>query len=85
MWNVYAPDPGLCGSCEHVRIIESRRGSRFFLCRMAEVDPRFAKYPRLPVLRCIGYAPTDVPRVEEERGSGAPQEETITTDERRTP
>lgn len=49
---------GLCADCRNVRIIESRRGSRFYLCRLSEVDPRFPKYPRLPVLRCSGYDPT---------------------------
>lgn len=48
---------GLCATCQHVRVIENRRGSRFFLCRLSETDPRFARYPRLPVLRCSGYAP----------------------------
>lgn len=50
-----AVNPGLCGSCENVRIVETRRGSRFYLCRLSDVDPRFPKYPRLPVLRCAGY------------------------------
>lgn len=50
---------GLCATCAHVRVIESRRGSRFYLCQLSEVDARFPKYPRLPVLQCIGYAPPD--------------------------
>jgi hypothetical protein len=25
------------------------------MCQLAETDPRFAKYPRLPVIRCAGY------------------------------
>jgi hypothetical protein len=49
---------GLCGECENVRIIENRRGSRFYLCRLSDVDPRFPKYPRLPVLRCAGFVRT---------------------------
>jgi len=27
----------------------------FLLCRLASTDPRFAKYPTLPVLSCSGY------------------------------
>lgn len=50
-----APDPGLCGGCGNARIVETRTGSRFFLCRLAAVDPRFPRYPRLPVLLCAGY------------------------------
>jgi hypothetical protein len=49
------PDPGLCGDCVHARVIESKRGSRFYLCELAAVDVRFSKYPRLPVVRCGGY------------------------------
>ncbi len=50
-------DPiGLCATCRNARIVQSARGSTFYLCRLAEIDPRFAKYPRLPVLRCAGYA-----------------------------
>lgn len=47
---------GLCSSCVHVRVIENRRGSRFFLCDLSKTDPRFPKYPPLPVLRCAGYS-----------------------------
>jgi hypothetical protein len=46
---------GLCESCCHAQIIESRRGSRFWLCGLSRADPRFPKYPRLPVVRCGGY------------------------------
>lgn len=47
--------PGLCQDCMHARRIESDRGSIFFLCQLALTDARFQKYPRLPVLSCIGY------------------------------
>ena len=51
-------DPiGLCASCRHARVVHSSRGSTFYLCRLAETDPRFSKYPRLPVLRCAGCEP----------------------------
>lgn len=57
-------NPGLCASCLNVRIIENRRGSHFFLCELSKVDPRFPKYPPLPVVRCAGYRPqiADSPR-----------------------
>ena len=48
---------GLCAACAHVRRIVSSRGSVFFMCRRAETDDRFVKYPVLPVLRCSGYEP----------------------------
>jgi hypothetical protein len=53
-------DPiGLCTTCRHVHAVHSSRGSTFYLCRLAEIDPRFDKYPRLPVLRCAGYEHTE--------------------------
>ena len=53
-------DPiGLCTDCRHARVIHSSRGSTFYLCQLSETDPHFAKYPRLPVLRCIGYEPAE--------------------------
>jgi hypothetical protein len=48
-------DAGLCARCTQVRVVESGRGSRFYLCTRAERDARFSKYPRLPVLRCPGF------------------------------
>jgi hypothetical protein len=51
---------GLCERCVHARGITSSRGSIFYLCKLSEVDNRFARYPRLPVLQCIGFCETDV-------------------------
>lgn len=48
---------GLCATCIHARRIESERGSVFWLCELSATDPRFPKYPRLPVLSCSGYKP----------------------------
>ena len=50
---------GLCARCAHVHVIENRRGSRFYRCRLADVDPAFPRYPGLPVLSCRGYAPPE--------------------------
>jgi hypothetical protein len=55
--------PGLCADCIHARRIESDRGSVFFLCQLAQTDDRFKKYPRLPVLSCIGYERKVAPNV----------------------
>jgi len=52
---------GLCGDCRHARRIESDRGSLFLLCQLALTDPRFRKYPRLPVLACDGFQKKDEP------------------------
>lgn len=46
---------GLCATCDHSRVVESARGSRFWMCRLSETDARFRKYPALPVVCCEGY------------------------------
>ena len=52
-----SPHPGLCASCLNSRLIAGAN-SRFWLCELSRTDPRFPRYPRLPVLRCDGYQPT---------------------------
>jgi hypothetical protein len=52
---------GLCAECVHQRIVRSARGSSFVLCGLSAEDPRFPKYPRLPVVRCAGYAAAEAP------------------------
>jgi hypothetical protein len=47
-------DPGLCGHCAHCQLIDGAR-SRFYLCRLAALDVRFPRYPRLPVVSCAGH------------------------------
>lgn len=49
--------PGLCGDCAHARLIDSGR-STFYLCQLAQTDPRFYRYPVLPVMMCPGYQPS---------------------------
>ena len=46
---------GLCAACRYARRVTSQRGSTFVLCRRSETDPRFARYPRLPVIQCPGF------------------------------
>jgi hypothetical protein len=38
-----------------MRRIVSDRDSTFYLCQLSKTDPRFPKYPRLPVMECEGY------------------------------
>lgn len=52
---------GLCATCLHAQVITSSKGSTFYLCRLSEIDPRFRKYPVLPVVQCSGYAPPPTP------------------------
>ena len=56
------PHPaGLCSVCSHRRVTGNRRGSRFYLCELAKTDPRFRRYPPLPMLRCAGFEKGDDP------------------------
>jgi hypothetical protein len=48
--------PGLCATCEHLRLAASPR-SVFVRCGLAERDPRFRRYPALPVVACPGWRP----------------------------
>ena len=51
----YAMEAGLCDTCTHQKLVRNTRGSVFSMCGRAKIDPRFAKYPRLPVRECPGY------------------------------
>jgi hypothetical protein len=54
------PRVGLCAECRHADIIRSSR-STFYRCRLSFTDPRFPKYPQLPVLACEGFEPRGEP------------------------
>jgi len=65
------PVVGLCATCRWVRIVTNRRGSVFYRCLRADLeppDPRFVRYPPLPVLHCPGYERSETdPLTESER------------------
>jgi hypothetical protein len=46
---------GLCDSCAHQRVVRNTRGSVFSMCERSKTDPRYPKYPRLPVRECAGW------------------------------
>ena len=48
---------GLCDGCRHQQLVHTTRGSTFSLCQRSKTDPRYAKYPPAPVLRCPGFEP----------------------------
>jgi hypothetical protein len=50
---------GLCAGCRHARVQRSERGSAFWRCARAATDPRFARYPALPVRACPGCEPVE--------------------------
>jgi hypothetical protein len=51
---------GLCATCLHCRIVKTER-STFYLCQRSFTDPRFPKYPPIPVRACTGYEPQAAP------------------------
>jgi len=53
---------GLCFSCQHARVVHSDRGAVFYQCQLAATDPRYPKYPRLPLVRCAGHKVKDEER-----------------------
>jgi hypothetical protein len=54
---------GWCATCRHRRAVRTTRGSEFTLCERSFAEPaRFAKYPRLPVVRCNGFEAALGPR-----------------------
>jgi len=46
---------GLCARCRHAQKVVSAHGSEFLLCGRSKTDPRYPKYPPLPVLHCPGF------------------------------
>ncbi len=53
------PPAGLCDACAHQKLVGNTRGSQFSLCLRHKDDPRFAKYPPVPVARCPGFERRD--------------------------
>ena len=53
------PAVGLCSVCGHCKTIVSDRGSTFYRCMLSDENAAFARYPRLPVLKCSGFWPAD--------------------------
>ena len=60
---------GLCDSCVHQTVVRNTRGSSFSLCERSKTDPRYPKYPRVPVLSCPGYERRPAQPVEPGRSS----------------
>lgn len=51
------PEAGLCADCRHAHVVETARRSVFWRCTRAETDPRYLRYPPLPVRVCPGHEP----------------------------
>jgi hypothetical protein len=61
-WKALGGAPGLCAGCAHAKLNLTRRGTAYLRCLRAEWDDRLSRYPRLPVLECIGFEPAEPAR-----------------------
>jgi len=48
----------MCDRCVHQQRVATSR-STYSLCLRSRADPRYAKYPPIPVIRCAGYQQRD--------------------------
>jgi hypothetical protein len=48
-------ESGLCAVCRHAKTSTTKRGTTYLRCTRASWDDRLVRYPRLPVLRCVGF------------------------------
>lgn len=56
-WEALGAFAGLCEGCVHPKLNVTRRGPVYLRCLRAEWDDRLPRYPRLPVLDCLGFEP----------------------------
>jgi len=54
-WAGLGAEPGLCQTCRHAKLNQTRRGTAYLRCGRAAWDERLVRYPRLPVLACPGF------------------------------
>jgi hypothetical protein len=52
-------NPGLCGVCLHAAVKATNRGTTYLRCTRAAWDDSLVKYPRLPVIGCVGFEPAE--------------------------
>jgi hypothetical protein len=58
-WEELGASAGLCAHCVHPKLNLTRRGPAYLRCLRAEWDDRLPRYPRLPVLGCVGFERRD--------------------------
>lgn len=54
-WAKLGAEPGLCLTCRHAKLNETRRGTAYLRCGRSAWDDRLVRYPRLPVRECAGF------------------------------
>jgi hypothetical protein len=69
-WRKLGAEPGLCAACQHAKLNETRRGTVYLRCLRAGWDSRLPRYPRLPVLQCVGFDPASGSLGTQQQGGG---------------
>ena len=47
---------GLCSGCAYGQCVgHPRKGKAYWRCDKSVQDTRFPKYPRLPIIECLGF------------------------------
>ncbi|MGH3284281.1 MAG: DUF3500 domain-containing protein, partial [Streptosporangiaceae bacterium] len=54
-WARLGAEPGLCLTCRHAKLNQTRRGTAYLRCGRSAWDDRLVRYPRLPVRECAGF------------------------------
>ncbi|HEV3380081.1 MAG TPA: hypothetical protein VG142_03795 [Trebonia sp.] len=54
-WRKLGSPAGLCQTCRHAKLNETRKGTAYLRCTRAAWDAALPRYPRLPVTSCAGY------------------------------
>ena len=54
-WAKLGAEPGLCLTCRHAKLNQTRRGTAYLRCGRSAWDDRLVRYPRLPVIECAGF------------------------------
>jgi len=67
-WPNLGAQPGLCRTCRHAKLNQTRRGTAYLRCTRAEWDPALTRYPRLPVTDCAGFSESAADPAPEDRG-----------------
>lgn len=47
---------GRCRSCLYARVVPAKANDAYYFCERSVDDPRYARYPHLPMLTCDGHA-----------------------------
>ena len=46
---------GLCATCRFGRVFRSGKGVTYVSCERSKIDPRYPRFPTVPVLECAGF------------------------------